>query len=86
MIDGYGLHGNVPVIVGMHNMQVEIGSVYVPKTAKVVEMAKVPKLAITIKRNTEDVPVELSGSALRQNLSTEPEEKAGFFRRLFGRR
>jgi len=86
LIDGYGLHGNVPVIVGMYNMQVEIGSVYVPKTAKVVELAKVPKLAITIRRNMEEAPVEVSGSALRQNLSVEPEEKIGFFRRLFGRR
>lgn len=86
LIDGYGLHGNIPVIVGMYNMQIEIGSVYIPKTAKVIELAKVAKLAITIKRNTEEAPVEISGSALRQNLSFEPEEHRGFFRRLFGRR
>lgn len=86
LIDGYGLYGNIPVIVGMYNMQIEIGSVYIPKTAKVIELAKVAKLAITIKRNTEEAPVEISGSALRQNLSSEPEEQRGFFRRLFGRR
>lgn len=86
LLDGYGLHGNIPVIVGMYNMQVEIGSVYVPKTAKVIEFAKVPKLAITIKRTTEEAPVEISGSSLRQNLSAEPEERPGFFKRLFGRR
>jgi hypothetical protein len=86
LIDGYGLYGNIPVIVGMHNMQIEIGSVYIPKTAKVIELAKVAKLAITIKRNTEEAPVEISGSALRQNLTPEPEEQRGFFRRLFGRR
>jgi hypothetical protein len=86
LIDGYGLHGNIPVIVGMYNMQVEIGSVYVPKTAKVIELAKVAKLAITIKRNTEEAPAEISGSSLRQNLSVAPEERRGFFRRLFGRR
>lgn len=86
LIDGYGLYGNIPVIVGMYNMQIEIGSVYIPKTAKVIELAKVAKLAITIKRNTEEAPVEISGSALRQNLTAEPEEQRGFFRRLFGRR
>ncbi len=86
LIDGYGLYGNIPVIVGMYNMQIEIGSVYIPKTAKVIELAKVAKLAITIKRNTEEAPVEISGSALRQNLSSEPEEQRGFFRRLFARR
>ncbi len=86
LLDGYGLHGNIPVIVGMYNMQVEIGSVYVPKTAKVVELAKVPKLAITIKRSTEEAPVEFSGSGLRQKLSHEPDEQPGFFKRLFGRR
>ncbi len=87
LIDGYGLHGNIPVIVGMYNMQVEIGSVYVPKTAKVVELAKVPKLAITIKRNMEESPVvEISGSGLRQRMTAEPEERPSFLRRLFGRR
>ncbi len=87
LIDGYGLHGNIPVIVGMYNMQVEIGSVYVPKTAKVIELAKVPKLAITIKRNMEEAPVvELSGSGVRQRMTAEPEQRPGFFRRLFGRR
>ena len=86
LIDGYGLHGNIPVIVGMYNMQVELGSVYIPKTAKVVELAKVPKLAITIKRNTEEPVAEISGSGLRQRMTAEPEERPSFWRRLFGRR
>lgn len=86
LLDGYGLHGDIPVIVGMYNMRLEIGSVYVPKTVKVVELAKVAKLAITIKRSTEEAPAEISGSSLRQNLGQEPEEKIGFLKRLFGRR
>lgn len=87
LLDGYGLHGNIPVIVGMHNMRLEIASVYLPKTVKVVETAKVAKLAVVIKRNTEEAPAaEVSGSSLRQNLSQESEERPGFFRRLFARR
>ena len=86
LIDGYGLHGNILVIVGMYNMQVELGSVYIPNTAKVVELAKVPKLAITIKRITEEPVAEISGSGLRQRMTPEPEERPSFWRRLFGRR
>jgi hypothetical protein len=86
LLDGYGLHGKIPVIVGMHNMRLDIGSVYVPKASNVVELVKVAKLAVVIKRNTEEVPLEVSGSSLRQNLSSEPEERPSFLRRLFGRR
>ncbi len=86
LIDGYGLYGNLPVLVGMHNMKQELSSVYVSKTAKVVHITKAPKLAVTIKRNVEEVAVEVSGSSLRQQYAQEPEVKVGFWRRLFGRR
>jgi hypothetical protein len=86
LIDGYGLYGSLPVIVGMHNMKPEIGSVYVAKSAKVVEHAKTPKLAVTIKRKIEEIPAEISGSSLRQIYATDVEEKPGFWQRLFGRR
>ncbi len=86
LLDGYGLSGNIPVIVGMMNMRLEIGSVYIPKAAKAVTLIKVPKLAVSIKRNMEEEKPDISGSSLRQNLSEEPEKKVGFFRRLFGRR
>ncbi len=89
LLDGYGLSGRIPVIVGMHNMKVEFGSVYVPKEAKIVEQAKTPKLAVTIKRNMEDEEPDMTGSLLRQKLAAEaPEEEQqrGFFRRFFGGR
>ncbi len=87
LLDGYGLYGNIPVIVSMDNMRLEIGSVYTPKTAKVVEQVKVAKLAIVIKRTVEEeAPAEVIGSRLRENLSPEPEKKPGFFRRLFWRK
>ncbi len=87
LVDGYGIYGNLPVIVGMHNMKPEISSIYVSKTAKVLEFKRTPKLAVTIKRNMEELPpAEISGSRLRQQYVQEPEEKIGFFRRLFGRR
>ena len=89
LLDGFGLSGKIPVIVGMHNMKIEFTSVYVPKEAKVVELAKTPKLAVTIKRNIEEEEPELTGSLLRQKLAEEApavEEKVGFFRRLFQRR
>jgi hypothetical protein len=87
LVDGYGLYGNLPVIVGMHNMKPEISSVYASKTAKVIEFKRTPKLTVTIKRNMEEQPVaEVSGSSLRQQYVQEVEEKPGFLRRLFGRR
>jgi hypothetical protein len=50
-------------------------------------MARIPKLAVTIKRNMEEIPEEFSGSSLRQRVLVEAEEeRPGFFRRLFGRR
>ena len=71
----------------MHNMKPEISSVYMAKSAVIVEMARIPKLAVTIKRNMEEIPEEVSGSTLRQRVLVETEEeKPGFFRRLFGRR
>jgi hypothetical protein len=85
-VEAHGLPGNVPVIAGMFNMKPAIGSVYVPSTVKVVEVAKVAKLAVVIKRNMEDTPLEVAGSSLRQFISEEPEEKPGFWKRLFGRR
>jgi hypothetical protein len=87
LIEGFGLRRNVPVLVGMHNMKPEISSVYVAKSAKVVEMVATPKLAVTIKRNMEEIPEEVSGSALRQRVVVDDvPEKRGFFARLFGRR
>jgi hypothetical protein len=82
-VDAHGLPSNVPVIAGMFNMKPAIGSVYVPTTTKVVEAAKVAKLAVVIKRNMEEAPMEVAGSSLRQFISEEPEEKPGFFKRLF---
>jgi hypothetical protein len=86
LLDGYGISGQIPVIVGMHNMRLEIGSVYQPKQVKVQKIASAPKLAITIKRNLEEEEPELIGSSLRRLAVTEPEEKVGFFRRLFRRK
>jgi len=89
LLDGYGLSGRIPVIVGMHNMKVEFTSVYVPKEAKVIEQAKTPKLAVTIKRNMEEEEPDMTGSLLRQKLAAEApedEEQRGFFRRFFGGR
>ncbi|MGL5839144.1 MAG: hypothetical protein ACRCY3_11635 [Sphingorhabdus sp.] len=87
LVEGYGLRGNLPVIVGMHNMRFNLGSVYMARSAKVVEIAKTAKLAVTIKRNMEEIPEEVSGSALRQRVQIEDEvPKPGFLRRLFGRR
>ncbi|MBK7161053.1 MAG: hypothetical protein IPH79_00545 [Sphingomonadales bacterium] len=87
LVEGFGLRKNVPVLVGMHNMKPEISSVYMAKSAVIVEMARIPKLAVTIKRNMEEIPEEVSGSTLRQRVLVETEEeKPGFFRRLFGRR
>jgi hypothetical protein len=90
LLDEYGLYRDIPVIVGMFNMRLEIGSVYIPKTARIVEIAKAPKLAIKIKRNMEEEEVpEIVGSVLRQRVvSSEPDEEKmpGFFRRLFGRK
>jgi hypothetical protein len=85
LIDGYGLYGNLPVIVGMHNMRLEIGSVYVAKASNVVQFAKTAKLSVTIKRNMEEAPPEFVGINLRQKLVHEVEEKPSFLRRLFGR-
>jgi hypothetical protein len=87
LIDGYGIYGNLPVIVGMHNMRLEIASVYVGKSAKVIEVAKTPKLAVTIKRNMEELPQEFVGASLRQKIAQEAveEKRPGFFQRLFGR-
>jgi hypothetical protein len=87
LLDGYGISGQIPVIVGMHNMRIEMGSVYQPKQAKVVQIAAAPKLAIKIKRTLEEDEPEISGSLLRRKFAeAEPEPvKAGFFRRLFGR-
>ncbi|NJM50775.1 MAG: hypothetical protein HC843_07785 [Sphingomonadales bacterium] len=89
LLDGFGLSGKIPVIVGMHNMKIEFTSVYVPKEAKVVEAAKMPKLAVKIERNMEEDTPELTGALLRQKLKEEEpveEVKVGFFRRLFQRK
>jgi hypothetical protein len=86
LIIGYGLRGNLPVIVGIHNMRFELGSVYMAKSAVVLPMVSAPKLAVTIKRNTEEAPSEISGSSLRQQYVQPVAEKRGFLRRLFGRR
>lgn len=86
LVEGYGLKGNIPVIVGMFNMKPEMISVYMSKSAQVIEFAKVAKLAVTIKRNLEEVPEEFVGTNLRQRLVQEVEEKPSFLKRLFGRR
>jgi hypothetical protein len=90
LLNEYGLYRDIPVIVGMHNMRLEIGSVYISKTARVVEITKAPKLAINIKRNIEEAEVpEITGSVLRQRVVSsqpEPQQKVGFFRRLFARK
>lgn len=87
LVDGYGIYGNLPVIVGMHNMKPEITSVYASKTAKVIEFKRTPKLTVTIKRNMEELPLtEISGSSLRQQYANDDDVKPGFWRRLFGRR
>jgi hypothetical protein len=86
LVEGYGIYGNLPVIVGMHNMKPEISSVYIGKSAKVVQITKAPKLAVTIKRNLEEIPAEVSGSSLRQQYVQVAEEKPSFWRRLFGRK
>lgn len=90
LLDEYGLYRDIPVIAGMFNMRLEIGSVYIPKTARVIEIAKAPKLAIKIKRTFEEEPAkEILGSTLRQRANAEPITevvKVGFFRRLFGGR
>jgi hypothetical protein len=87
LIDGYGLYKNLPVIVGMHNMRLEIGSVYTGKATNVVQLTKTAKLAVTIKRNLEEEPPEFVGTNLRQKIVQETApERPSFLRRLFGRR
>ena len=44
------------------------------KSAVIVEMTKIPKLAVTIKRTVEEIPEEFSGSSLRQRVLVEAEE------------
>ncbi len=85
LVEGFGVRRNIPVLVGMFNMKPEMSSVYMARSAQVVEMAKTAKLAVTIKRNMEEEVAEKTGSSLRQMISDEPEEKPGFFKRLFGR-
>jgi hypothetical protein len=85
LVEGYGLRGNLPVIVGMHNMKPAFGSVYMATASNVVQIAKPAKLTVKIKRNMEEAPVDVSGSILRQQIVIEPEAKPGFLRRLFGR-
>jgi hypothetical protein len=86
LLDEYGLYKDIPVIAEMYNMRLDIGSVYIPKTAKIIEFAKAPKLAINIKRHIEFEEPEVVVKSVRQMISAEPEEKkVGFFRRLFRR-
>lgn len=86
LVEGFGMRRDVPVLVGMYNMKPEISSVYMAKSGNVVELVKTPKLAVTIKRNMEEIPEELTGSTLRQRVSTgEVQERPGFWKRLFGR-
>ena len=86
LVEGFGLRKNVPVLVGMYNMKPELSSVYMARSAKVVEIARTAKLAVTIKRNMEEIPEDVSGSSLRQRVIADVvDEKPGFLRRLFGR-
>ncbi len=86
LLDEYGLYKDIPVIAEMYNMRLDIGSVYIPKTAKIIEFAKAPKLAINIKRQIEFEEPDVVVKSVRQMISSEPEEKkVGFFRRLFRR-
>ena len=85
LVEGFGLRKNVPVLVGMYNMKPELSSVYMARSAKVVEIARTAKLAVTIKRNMEEIPEDVSGSSLRQRVIADVvDEKPSFLRRLFG--
>jgi hypothetical protein len=86
LLDEYGLYKDIPVIAEMYNMRLDIGSVYIPKTAKIIEFAKAPKLAINIRRNLDEIQPEPVIKSIRQMITVEPEApKLGFFRRLFRR-
>jgi hypothetical protein len=85
LLDEYGLYKDIPVIAEMYNMRLDIGSVYIPKTAKIIEFAKAPKLAINIRRAALEIEPEVVVKSVRQMIRVEPEEvkRVGFFRRLF---
>ncbi len=85
LLDEYGLYKDIPVLAEMYNMRLDISSVYIPKTAKIIEFAKAPKLAINIKRHIEEAQPDAAVKSVRQMIRAEPEEekKVGFFRRLF---
>ncbi len=87
LLNEYGLYKDIPVLAEMYNMRLDIGSVYIPKTARIIEFAKAPKLAINIRRNAEEAQPEIAAKSVRQMIRTEPpeEKKTGFFRRLFRR-
>jgi hypothetical protein len=82
-----GLPGNIPVIAGMDNMKIEVSTVYMPK-ARVPRSGGKPAadLVIPIKRMVQlpEFPEVQPKLTLRQAINAEPEEKPGFFRRLFG--
>lgn len=87
LVEGFGTRRDIPVLVGMYNMKPEMGSVYMAKSGAAVEVVKTAKLAVTIKRDVEEVAEEVSGSSLRQRVAAnDVEERPGFLRRLFGRR
>jgi hypothetical protein len=86
LLDEYGLYKDIPVIADMYNMRLDIGSVYIPKTAKIIEFAKSPKLAINIRRSAQELQPEAVVKNVRQMITAEPKaQKVGFFRRLFQR-
>ncbi len=91
LVDRYGVPGNLPVIVDMDNMKLDMRSVYMSQSAKVLEFVRPhAPLSVTIRRSAEaqaePAPVGHARN-LRQQYAqeAEPEKKrGGFLRRLFG--
>jgi hypothetical protein len=85
MVDSHGLPGNIPAIISTDNMKFDITSVYMPK-ARVEKAAIKPvaDLVIPIKRSVLPPIEEVRVVSIRQSIVQEPEEKPGFFKRLFG--
>jgi hypothetical protein len=84
-LDTIGLPGNIPAIVSMDNMKFDISTVYAPKVhVEKAAIKPVADLVIPIKRSVLPPIEEVRVVSLRQSISQEPEEKPGFFKRLFG--
>jgi hypothetical protein len=84
-LDTLGLPGNIPAIVSMDNMKFDISTVYAPKVrVEKAAIKPVADLVIPIKRSVLPPIEEVRVVSLRRTISQEPEEKPGFFKRLFG--